>query len=173
MTEKKKARSKARQHARVEILSIAGNDIRIGPGFFFLYAGHYFHAAKAAEPPQSAPDFQLVRLFLVCRTLELLLKAFLSLKGCSLEKLSGGAFGHDLKGLLEEAEKQNLGDLIRLKDDHRAEIVRASEYYFEKVLEYPALMEAVNAYPRLATASILIEAAETLMEALRQPCLEA
>jgi hypothetical protein len=174
MTKKKTERSKARQHAMVETLSMFGSKTRIGPVFLLSYAEHYLYAAKSAEhPPDGNPNFQPVRTFLACRTLELLFKAFLSLKGCSLDELAGGPFAHNLDSLLVEAEKQHLGDLIRLTDEHRAEIVRASEYYAEKVLEYPALLEAAKAYPRLATASVLIEAAETLIEALRQPCLEA
>ncbi len=88
-------------------------------------------------------------------------------------RLKGGQYGHGLKNLIEEAEKLDLQSLVKLEDRQRAEIIRASTYYFEKVLEYPALMEAVHAYPKFPDASLLITAAETLISGIREPCLAA
>jgi hypothetical protein len=109
-----------------------------------------------------APDslFAPARLFLACRTLELALKAFLSIKGCTMEQLTSGPFGHNLESLLAEVEKRDLQSVFKMQEHHRFEITRASTYYFEKVLEYPALMEAVFGYPNLPNANILIEVAE-------------
>jgi hypothetical protein len=169
----KKPRKSARRHAKIENLSIAGASGRFGPVGLILYADHFLSAAKTADnapPPQLGGLFVPARLFLACRTLELALKAFLSLKKCSLEELAGGVYGHDLESLMVEAEKRGLQALFKFEDRQQAEIVRASTYYFEKVFEYPALMEAVHGYPKLPDASLLIDAAEALVSALREPC---
>jgi hypothetical protein len=111
-------------------------------------------------------------MFLVCRALELGLKAFLSLRGRSLDDLAGGAFGHDLDKLLAEADKQDLGALVQLSDEQRFQIVRASIYYAEKVLEYPSVLEALRGYGSRASMDRLLDAAETLIPPLREPCSE-
>jgi hypothetical protein len=169
----KKPPKSARRHAEVENLSMFGTTTRIGPAFLLVYADHFLLAAKSTQAPATAPQFPLVRTFLVCRAVELALKAFLSLRGCSLVALAGGPYGHDLKSLIEVAEKQDFHALVKLDDRQRAEIIRASTYYLEKVLEYPALTEAVRAYPDLPDANVLIDAAEALVSALREPCLAA
>ena len=169
----KQPRKSARQHTKIETLSFAGLTMRFGPVGLIVCADHFLAAAKSTHPPVTAPAFPLVRTFLVCRALELALKAFLSLKGCSMEQLAGGPFGHNLESLVAEVEKRDIHALVKLEKRQWAEIIRASTYYSEKVLEYPALMEAVYAYPKLPDANILIGTAEVLVSALRQPCLTA
>jgi len=122
---------------------------------------------------QNGGEFHPARLFLVCRSLELALKAFLSLRGRSLDELAGGAFGHDLNKLLAEANKQDLGALVKLSEEQRFQIVRASIYYAEKVLEYPSVLEAMKGYGSRASMDRLLDAAETLIPPLREPCLHA
>jgi hypothetical protein len=162
-----KPRRSARRHAKVENFSIAGVAGRFGPVSLIVYADDFLSAAKAVS---KGARFAPARTFLACRTLELALKAFLSLKGCSLENLAGGKFGHDLEGLAAEAEKRDLHMLIKMEERQRFEITRASTYYFDKVLEYPALMEAVGGYPGFPDANVLIDAAEALVSVLREPC---
>jgi hypothetical protein len=174
MTPKKRKRpSKARQHTTVETITTFGFNVRMGPPGLIVFASHFLHAARSAEPPPTANGFQLVRSFLVCRALELSLKAFLSLKGISLVKLAGGQFAHNLESLVLQAEKNDLGALVTLEGAQRDEIIRASKYYAEKVLEYPALTEALRAYPHLADPNLLIAAADALTSALTEPCLHA
>jgi len=142
-----------------------------------VYAAHFLDAAKAAPvSQQSTParfPFAPARLFLVCHAIELLLKAFPSLKGNSLKSLASNKFGHDLEKLLQDAEECGLGELIQLTPPLVVEIRKASEYYAEKVFEYPALYEAVQAYPRLPDFEPLLEAADALLVALNEPCLNS
>lgn len=170
MTKKAKG---SRRHAEVEILSFGGITARMGPVGLIVYADHYLSAAKATKAPENAANFPLVRTFLACRAVELALKAFLSLKETSLVQLADGPFGHDLKNLVEQAEKLELNHLVKLSDSQRNEVIRASTYYRDKVLEYPAITEAIRAYPGMPNANVLIEAAELLVLALREPCLAA
>jgi len=110
---------------------------------------------------------------LVCHALELALKAFLALKGSSLVELAGGPYGHDLKNLIAEADKRGLQALVKLDDNQNAEIIRASDYYAEKVLEYPSVTEVIRGYPKMANTDVLIGAADALVGALHEPCLQA
>jgi hypothetical protein len=104
--------------------------------------------------------------------LELALKALLALKGRSLLEL-GDQNSHDLKFLIEEAEKNDLGAPVTLEDQQRFQIIRASEYYGEKVFEYPAVSEAVRGYPKMPDTDVLIAAAGALIGPLKEPCLNA
>jgi hypothetical protein len=171
----KRPRSKAKQNAAVENLSIAGVTGRFGPIGLIIYARHYLYAANTVRMPEQEPKthFTPVQTFLVCRALELGLKAYLSLKGTSLLTLAGGPYAHNLESLLLEAENQDLESIINFPLDQREQIVRASSYYAAKVFEYPALPEAVYAYPLWPTTSVLLDAAEALISALEPPCLVA
>jgi hypothetical protein len=168
-----KKRGGSGRHTEVETLSIAGTQMRIGPGFLITYADHFLLAAKSTQPPPSAPNFPLVRTFLACRAVELALKAFLSLSQKSLRELSRDPFGHDLKSLIEQAEEMHLDRHVELSDPDRDEIIRASTYYADKVLEYPALREAARAYPQMPDANLMIEIADKLVAGLRERCLAA
>lgn len=143
----------------------------MGPVGLHWYAADFLSAAKAVPAPEV--PFAPARIYLICRALELSLKAFLSLKGRSLEQLAGGQFGHDLDNLLTQAENQGISNLVNLDSRQLAHIRFASTYYLEKVFEYPALAEATKAYPGNPDANLLLDAAEALVAALREPCLNA
>jgi hypothetical protein len=164
--------SPAKRHAEVEFLSIAGATERMGPIALQFYAADYLSAAKEVAPPEVR--FSLARIFLVCRALELSLKAFLALKkGHSMAKLAEGQNGHNLEYLLSQAEQIGLSSLVPLEERHLFQIRRASIYYLEKVFEYPAIFEAMKSYIATPNTSVLIEAAEMLIPALEEPCLHA
>lgn len=160
----------SRKNAKIENASIFGIRLRFGPPGLIVYADHFLAAAKIAA---TDVPFNPARMFLTCRTLELGFKAFLSLKGYSLEKLAGGPFAHDLENLLLEAEQHDLHQLVTLSESHRFQIVRASGYYHEKVFEYPAITEALGGYPDLPDVDELVGAADALLSVLREPCLTA
>jgi hypothetical protein len=173
MTKKQKGRTKSRKHTQVEYFELAGLKSHLSPVGLILYAENYLQAAKAALPIPGGGEFDPARLFLVGRSLELALKAFLSLRGFSLDQMADGAFGHNLERLLAESKTQNIDTLINLSADQEAEIIRVSIYYAEKVYEYPALGEAIRGYPSHANAARLIDAAGTLIAALWEPCMAA
>jgi len=163
--------SGAKRHAEVEYLSIAGLTTRMGPIGLHTYASAFLDAARTL-PPATVP-FDPVRLFLVCRSIELALKAFLSLQGLAMLELAGGAYGHNLEAILGEADRRELARLVSLTEPQRIVIQHASGYYEGKVFEYPAVGEAVSAYPKLPAFDALREIAAILVTSLHQPCLEA
>lgn len=161
--------SKARKHAELEAIELAGLKWNFSPTGLIVYAKYFLDAAKAAADI----PFNPARTFLACRSLELAFKALLALRGLSMTKLSTGAFGHNLHQLLAEAERKGVDEFVILSVEQRAAIKRASDYYDEKVLEYPALAEAVRAYPKMPNTALLIEASELLVASLHKPCVEA
>jgi hypothetical protein len=164
--------SARKKHAKIENLDLFGTFVRMGPMGLWFYADSYLSAAKSLPAPTDRLD--PARVFLLLRALELGLKSFLSLKGRSLAELAGGEFGHDLAGLLAQAEQDGILDLVALQPPHREEIRRASGYYERKVFEYPTLKEAIRAYPdRPKNLDTLLGAAVLLVEALDEPCRNA
>jgi hypothetical protein len=170
--------AKKSSFADIENISIAGQIGRMGPIGLHLYAEKYLIAAKALPAPghtESTPPrelFEPVRPYLVCHSIELALKAFLSLKG---QKMADMKFqvGHQLTSILADADSQGLASQVAITSDQRTAIRDATAYYAGKVFEYPAVGEALFAYPSMPPLSLLMEAATALIDALRQPCHEA
>jgi hypothetical protein len=158
---------KPKQHQKIESISLGPWTIYTSPSSLWVYARHYLQAAQRAPKGKFAP----ARIYLACHSMELSLKAFLSLKGFSLEDLAGGAFSHNLEKILAEAESRDLLSIVDLTDAELTEISLASNYYAEKVFEYPATDEAIFAYPKYPKApDLLVDAAEKLVLGLRDPC---
>lgn len=153
-------------HKRIETFVFAGIRFHIAPALW-AYASQYLRAARAVPP---AP-FNPARFYLACHALELTLKAFLSLKGRSLESMTWKP-GHDLAAALSEAERLHLADIVRLPPRQRKEI-RHSRYYAEKVFEYPAWIPSVHGFREAPDIDMLMSATNTLLEKLREPCLRA
>ena len=122
--------SHAKQFAEIENLSMPGIVTRMGPVALHVYAEDFLNAATAL--PAAKVPFQPSRWFLPCRAIELALKAFLSLKGAPMLELAGGAYGHDLHALLQQAQKSGLADIVALESRDTQAIERATEYYIGK-----------------------------------------
>jgi hypothetical protein len=129
-------RKKVTKHAQTEKMEIFGSKISFGPAGLILMAEKFLFAAKAmAAMPQQ--NWSPVEKFLTCRSIELSLKAFLSMKGRLLTELAGGVFGHDLQNLLLQADAENLSAIVDLTVDDRAAIELAHRYYIDKGLRVP------------------------------------
>ena len=163
--------SAAKKFAQIEKISIMGTTERMGPLGLHMYAKAYLDGARAL-PPSSVP-YEPVYPFLVCHSIELGLKAFLSLKGAAMLELADGSYGHNLEAILQKAEEKQLNKHVKLTPKHKPEIRKASLYYSGKVFEYPAVGEALSGYPSMPKIDILIEVATLLVESLGQQCLEA
>lgn len=173
MEAKKKSRNKSRakKHASIENMSFLGIVTRMAPLGLHFYANDFLVSAKSL--PKAESPFSPSFYYLVLHSIELSLKAFLSCRGYSLERLSGGPLGHDLVSLLDECDKKGLVKVEGLKQKHMNEIRTASKYYVEKVFEYPALGEALTGYPGTPDLVSLTEAADLLVRFNKEPCLAA
>jgi hypothetical protein len=156
-----------------ERITIAGATSQIGPLALWMLAAD-FHASAELVARNSASDgkWRPSEKFLACRAVELLLKAFLSLKGYPLMQLSGGVYGHDLQNLLEQADAHGLAEMVPLSAEERWAMECAATYYRNKVFEYPALVEAVRGYGGdPSSIDCLLNAGKRLIDSLRDPAL--
>lgn len=160
-----------KQFAAIEYISIAGIVVRMGSVGLHVYAESYLSAARLLPAP-SVP-FDPVRPYLVCHSIELSLKAFLSLQGMKMLKLAENKLGHNLDSLLVCAMESGMDKLVQLSEPNISAIELATIYYAGKVFEYPAVAEAFSAYPQLPQIESLFDTANILVESLRQPCREA
>ena len=87
--------------------------------------------------------------------------------------LAEGQLGHKLSAILNEAELIGLLDAVPLTIAHREAIKGAETYYAGKVFEYPAVGEALAAYPSMPSLTVLFEAGALLTSSLAKPCREA
>lgn len=169
---KKPARvSTAKHHTQIENISVLGVTERMGPPALHTYAESFLKAAYSL--PKPTVPFDPVRPYLVCHAIELGLKAFLSLNGVLMLKLAECSYGHNLEKILDQAVETGINDTVTLAETHCAAIRLASAYYSGKVFEYPAVGEAISAYPHMPPIETLFDAASILIETLAQPCREA
>lgn len=143
----------------------------MGPLGLHMYAESYLLAAQVL--PKSQAPFEPVRPYLICHAIELALKAYLSLQGIAMIRLAEGPYAHNLESLLTKANEAGLRKVVMFTDAQGNAIRLATTYYSGKVFEYPAVGEALKAYPHMPSIEPLSEAASFLVGALRQPCHQA
>lgn len=103
------------------------------PGFL-SDAREFFAAAELVL--NKAGEVSLPSYFLLGRSVELSLKAFLLTSGVTREELRSRKYGHDLDALLKEATKRGLEKQIPIKDVERGVIELLNYDYAEKRFEY-------------------------------------
>lgn len=107
-------------------------------------------------------QISLPAYFLVGRSIELGLKAFLVLKGHSEAQLK--AIGHDLKSALEEARHHGFDSLVSPSQDHTDALECLNLYYKSKDLEYPRT--GSKSYP---AHNLLAAFADRVLDSLAAP----
>jgi hypothetical protein len=126
-------------------------------------AGEYLEVAKITGSQKS--DKFKPTYFLVCRSLELSLKAFLRGSGYSGSQLL--KIRHDLDKCVETAVMAGLDGYVSLSEDDRALITAANLYYKSKDFEY-TMTGYKSRRPRLEA---LIKLAERVWRNLRDFCV--
>jgi hypothetical protein len=169
MPKQKRSPTKGRKHTKTEYLDLLGKKTHLIPPLLHFYAENFLSVAKMI-PAVPDDEFHPAQMFLIGRSLELALKAFLSLKGVPFDQMADGALGHNLDRLLIEAKNKGLDGLVRVSAEEENEINRVSVYYAEKVYEYPAVSEMTTLYPFWARSKPLVAAGERIIKALREPC---
>lgn len=101
----------------------------------FLRDAREFLAAAELVLNQ-AGEVSLPSYFLLGRSVELSLKAFLLTSGMSQKELRSRKYGHDLEALLKEATKRGLEKEVPIKDVERGVLELLNYDYSEKRFEY-------------------------------------
>ena len=145
--------------------------VHISPFGFFHYGKEFFDAAKGFK--QSA-YYSPAPYFLYCRSIELVLKAFLLGKGVPKKDLpKRNLYWHDLEKILKKAKDLGLSKFVKITPDQEKEISKANKYYPSKGFEYFEVIKAVNAYPELPDLLFLENVASELVTHLESFCLNA
>jgi hypothetical protein len=120
--------------------------IVIGPLGFHRYASQFLVAAKSLPPE---PKFSPVPYYLLCRSIELGLKAYLLCRRIDPKVLKQPPLGHNLLAILARSEVEGIGSVFVISQEERAELAKANEYYVEKGFEYFHLLKNADGYKGL------------------------
>jgi hypothetical protein len=142
---------------------------------FHLWAEDFLIAAKAYAPGARKGSF--VGHFLCCQSLELGLKAFLSLKGMDRGKLARKPYGHSLERLAKEAVGRGCAEFAAITPVDLPFIRVASAWYDTpdgKRFQYFRVVDAMKAFSGAPDYASLEELAPRLQSPrLRQAVLDA
>ncbi len=144
--------------------------LHISPLGFHRYASEFLRAAQGFKINDG---FSPVPYYLICRSMELSLKAFLLAKGFPKRRLKERNLGHDLEKILKKAISMGLDKFFSLSPQHTEEIRKANKYYASKGFEYFEVIKAMTGYRNLPDISVLTDFATLLVTKLEPFCLQA
>jgi hypothetical protein len=104
------------------------------PAGFLLHAREFFDAANAVLMHRNTVS--LPSYFLLGRSIELSLKAYLLASGVTQRELKSRKFGHDLSALCKEAMARGIKSKITITDIEIGTLLLLNFDYLEKRLEY-------------------------------------
>lgn len=144
--------------------------LHISPLGFHRYASEFLRAAQGFKINDG---FSPVPYYLICRSMELVLKAFLLAKGVPKRTLKGRTLGHDLEKVLKKAVSLGLDKVVSITPQHKEELRKANNYYASKGFEYFEVTRAATGYPNLPDLRVLSDFATLLVTKLKPLCLQA
>ncbi|MBL8207946.1 MAG: hypothetical protein JNM09_27175 [Blastocatellia bacterium] len=143
--------------------------INASPRAFLVYAADFLNAHKSYK---SAKPFSPASYYLVCRSLELSLKAYLLANGVTRQEIKNQKMlGHDLQKLLQKAVTLKINSISSISPTQEQEIQKANGWYARKGFEYFELQNLVDGNETLPDMSVLIEIADQLIVDLKPLCL--
>ena len=143
--------------------------VRISPLGFHSYAAQFLGASANSE---ARDGFSPVPYYLVSRSLELALKAYLLAKNVDVQVLKG-ELGHDLMKCLARAQSEGLEQSLSISATQKAELKKANSYYATKGFEYFQVTKAVTGYRDLPDLRTLRNLAGQLLDEIEDICLKA
>jgi len=144
--------------------------LHISPLGFHRYASEFF---RAAQDFKINDGFSPVPYYLICRSVELALKAFLLAQGVPKRTLKERTLGHDLEKVLKKAVSLGLDQVVSITPQHKEELGKANNYYASKGFEYFEVTRAATGYPNLPDLRVLSDFASLLITKLKPLCLQA
>jgi hypothetical protein len=151
------------------VLNCEAGKINISPMGFLVYAADFLNAHKSHN---SEKPFSPVSYYLVCRSLELSLKAFLLAHGVTRQEIKyQSKLGHNLQKLLQKAIELNINSVSPISIVQKDEILKANDWYVRKGFEYFELHNIADGKEKLPDLRVLVEAADQLVVNLKPFCL--
>lgn len=140
----------------------------ISPLGFHRYASEFLSAARSIE---QSDIFSPVPYYLLCRALELTLKAFLLARGLSKKELKNmKKYGHDLEKLFNISDEMGLRSITHISDEYKQLVSASNDYYGSKAFEYFDVYRAMQGYSGLPDINKLDEFVGQLIADL-EPCI--
>jgi hypothetical protein len=138
---------------------------------FYVYAERFLEAAEALPPAQgfAAQGFSPVPYYLYCHSIELALKAFLSVQGVPEAEIRSKKLGHNLVRVAERAEALSLARVYTLSGPQWETIRTADPYYGRKGFEYLDPRKALLGYKGLPDLESLRALARDLVRSMKRP----
>ncbi|HUG98257.1 MAG TPA: hypothetical protein VMQ83_03695 [Gammaproteobacteria bacterium] len=149
-------------------LEAVGIEADVGGYWLWKYATDFLAAAKSFE--NLSHRFSPVPYYLVCRSIELSLKAYLYSRGVARKGLK--SLSHDLEEALSEAEAKSLSSHIQISPDERNALICANQLYRGKEFEYFESLRAVYD-PHEFSLETLAAFAERLLFSVESPVRQA
>lgn len=146
--------------------------VNISPLGFHRYSSEFYEAARSLQRPES---YSPVHYYLYCRSLELVLKAYLLAKGISKKKLKN-KFRHDLEKTLRKADSLGLGGTVSISDEQRVHLALANAHYKSKAFEYfevSTWFRRMKGQSKLPSLDVLDSLVGSLLDGIKQICVEA
>lgn len=144
---------------------------KMTPVGYHRFAQEYLSIVKI---PEKDTPFSPVPYFLVCRSIELSLMAFLRVKDISMSSLKKKEiYGHDLETLFNGAKDLGIDQCVPIAENIEKEIRKANEYYYKKEFEYYEALRGFKGYPDLPDLLVLKGFADELVIRLEVPCTDA
>ena len=141
--------------------------IDMGPTGFIIYAQDFLNSFKAYIPEKS---FSPAKYYLICRSIELSLKSYLSIKNIPVKTIKH-ELGHNLTKIFNRTKELDIKKVVVISKEEEVEIKKANYWYNRKGFEYfdiKNIMESKETLPNLNNLQLL---AERLIKILRPLCL--
>ena len=133
-------------------------------GLWWFAEDYYKAAVVTSDIRNCSLCSSVVPNYLVCHSIELVLKAFLRAKGFRVQNLR--KFGHDLESVLAEARKQGLDGFCTVPSEFLEHLRRANFYYRLKDFEY-----IVAGVMHLPSLDVLLSGARVLLGGTKEFCI--
>lgn len=156
------------------VVQIGPATVRMRPVGFALYAEEFFIAGVSI--PQDArgrgdTTFTPVPYYLLCRSLELVLKAYLLAENVADEEKLKKGFGHDLERLWRKAKDHSIGRVLGTSAPHfETDLASANRYYKDKVFEYFDFGRWAQNYEELPPFERFRDEVKGIVQKTKEPC---
>ena len=141
----------------------------MGPTGFIVYAEDFLSAFYSFT---SEKPFSPAKYYLVCRSIELAFKSFLSLNKIPIREIRY-ALGHDLMKILSKVKDVDINKVVEISDREETEIKKANNWYSRKGFEYFAIKNILESKETLPNLDILQLLAARLIKILKPLCLSS
>lgn len=151
-------------------IKVAPLHVYLSPLAFIIYSKDFYSAYTSFSPENA---FSPAGYYLICRSLELSMKAYLLASGVSRDQLKKRSLGHDLDKILLKSKDLGLFSIVSITDEEYDNIIKANRWYVRKGFEYFELKNIVEGRSTLPDINVLDRLANQLIIKLEPFCLKA